>query len=740
MRTIGRYEIIDVIGTGSMGRVLKGRHPDDGRLVAIKTVYRQLLEEPDVLRRFLREAEVLSTLRHPNIVSILDAGEHDASPYIVMEFCDGCDLGALIAAKYRLSYPQIANLLMQAAAGLDYAHLHRVIHRDIKPANLILLKNGILKIVDFGVARLAEGSGFTRTGVALGTPAYMSPEQAQGLKVDTRTDQFSLGVVAYELLHGHNPFEADNYSAILFRLTTHQPLDLPDLLPGRLRPLAAATMRLLHKEREKRFPTVAEYARTCYDLVMSAPTDESGLDTVVDRLAVHCRERREASRSAAPPPTPPPPEVPPPPPPPPAPTVSGPDTAGPVTPASVADTWHPPDATPQPGEAPVPGLLHEARQALRAGDLDKARQYLDLSESQHTDTYADDIAAFREEYEQLLANKKSYEASAALRQILADAWNMLDSDRIENAEEKLRQIRAIDVAGMQEEVAALERRIRERKMPPGTLVGTTLSLGRGLDVSTRSVLPEGTAGVPDPTPAAPSTVPTPPRKPLTNPLGMTFLFILPGEFMMGDRFGGSDEKPRHQVVITEGFYLQTTPVTQKQWVRVMEDNPAEFRDESRPVERVSWDDAQEFIRRLNRQGNIVYGLPTEAEWEYACRAGTEAAYFWGDDMDDRFCWYDENSGNRSQPVGTREPNPWGFYDMLGNVWEWCLDWYDGGWYKKSPVQDPEGPQYGEQRVVRGGSWFGSAFIARCGNRGAHHPQHRSNNLGFRLIISPRRNR
>jgi formylglycine-generating enzyme required for sulfatase activity len=170
----------------------------------------------------------------------------------------------------------------------------------------------------------------------------------------------------------------------------------------------------------------------------------------------------------------------------------------------------------------------------------------------------------------------------------------------------------------------------------------------------------------------------------------------------------SDEKPQHRVRITKPFYLGKYLVTQEQWEAVMGNNPSHFKGPKNPVEQVSWDDCQQFLRQAQREVGVRGGkfqLPTEAQWEYACRAGSTTRYCFGDDESGlgEYAWYDKNSGNKTHPVGEKKPNAWGLYDMHGNVWEWCQDWYDGGYYANSPTDDPTGP--GSNRVLRGGSWF-----------------------------------
>jgi len=223
-----------------------------------------------------------------------------------------------------------------------------------------------------------------------------------------------------------------------------------------------------------------------------------------------------------------------------------------------------------------------------------------------------------------------------------------------------------------------------------------------------------------------------------------FRWIPPGRFLMGspedEAERGSDER-QHEVILTRGFWLGETPVTQALWQAVMGDNPSRFKGSDRPVEGVSWDDAQRFIARLNgERDDLLLRLPSEAEWEYACRAGSTSPFWFGDTIGTAQANYDGNypyaggakGENRGQTVEvTALPaNDWGLYQMHGNVWEWCQDWYED--YPKGPVRDPRGPDTGASRVQRGGSWFSSARRPRSAYRVHGHPGIRFDGTGFRL--------
>ncbi|MCE2486014.1 MAG: formylglycine-generating enzyme family protein [Desulfurellaceae bacterium] len=220
---------------------------------------------------------------------------------------------------------------------------------------------------------------------------------------------------------------------------------------------------------------------------------------------------------------------------------------------------------------------------------------------------------------------------------------------------------------------------------------------------------------------------------------MEFVLIEPGTFEMGspetEAWRVSDER-LHRVMLSQPFYLGKYEVTQGQWQAVMGSNPSLFAcGATCPVENVSWEDTQAFIAALNRQEGVEkYRLPTEAEWEYAARAGTQTAYHFGDDASQlgAYAWYGDNVDyeNLIHPVGQKRPNAWGLYDMHGNVQEWVQDWYGG--YPHGAVTDPRGPSSGARRVDRGGSWFNSARQCRAADRGDSSPGYRNGDLGFRL--------
>jgi formylglycine-generating enzyme required for sulfatase activity len=231
-----------------------------------------------------------------------------------------------------------------------------------------------------------------------------------------------------------------------------------------------------------------------------------------------------------------------------------------------------------------------------------------------------------------------------------------------------------------------------------------------------------------------------PEPRLVDRFGISFVLIPAGTFQMGSNHGADDEKPVHAVHISQPFYLGLYPVTQRQWEAVMGDRPSHFRGQDYPVDQISWDKVQEFIRSVNtHEGRTRYRLPTEAEWEYAARVGATGNYCYGDDVTQlsQYAWYADAQGT-THPVGQLQPNTWGLYDMHGNVWEWVQDWYDAREYQHRTaagraVVDPTGPAAGSYRVGRGGSCCSGAGDCRSANRSRGAPSFRLATFGFRLL-------
>jgi len=279
--TLGRYEVSGELGRGAMGIVYKGSDPTIHRVVAIKTLRLSEFDEEEVgeiKERFFREAESAGMLNHPNIVSIYDAGEEHDLAYIAMEFLQGGDLAEFTRKEKLLPMRDVLNIVAQVADALAYAHGKDVVHRDIKPANIMLLKDtGDIKVTDFGIARITSSSK-TRTGVILGTPSYMSPEQVSGKRVDGRSDIFSLGVVLFEMLSGQKPFASDDITSLMYQIAREKHPSVREIKPRMPPVLEKIVDKALTKEVDQRYlkaELMAEHLRKVVERIDQLKKDKA---------------------------------------------------------------------------------------------------------------------------------------------------------------------------------------------------------------------------------------------------------------------------------------------------------------------------------------------------------------------------------------------------------------------------------------------------------------------------------
>jgi serine/threonine protein kinase len=280
MPTLGRYEILAKLGEGAMGVVYRARDTTLGRVVALKMLSQELGAEEELHQRFMREAEAVGLLSHPNIVTVYDMGDAAGQLYMAMELLEGEDLRYLIEKRVPVPTADRVRILIQICEGVEYAHSKGVVHRDIKPANILVTTQARVKILDFGLARVITRAAITRRGVILGTPDYMSPEQAMGKPVDRRSDVFSAGSVFYEFLTMEKPFKAKTLHGVLYQIVSEEPDSILTIVPEVPMRLAAVVHRMLRKDPEKRYATLGDVRN--------------------DLLEIHAALRRSKSRSAGP--------------------------------------------------------------------------------------------------------------------------------------------------------------------------------------------------------------------------------------------------------------------------------------------------------------------------------------------------------------------------------------------------------------------------------------------------------
>jgi serine/threonine protein kinase len=278
LEQIGKYKILEKIGQGAMGEVYKAHDPILNRFVAVKTISGDLGSDDQLRKRFQREAQSAARLNHPNIITVYDYGEEQGKIYMAMELLDGADLKQAIARRAEMSLDEKLSIVDQIAEGLAFAHAHDVVHRDLKPANIHLLGNGQVKIMDFGLARLG-GSEMTRTGMVMGTPHYMSPEQVRGERADAKSDVFALGCVFYELITYRKPFDADSMHSVLFKVMQEEPAPVIQVTPGTPAVLSQVIERAMAKHPSQRFANAGEFRSALHRAMQAVATGrgEQGL-------------------------------------------------------------------------------------------------------------------------------------------------------------------------------------------------------------------------------------------------------------------------------------------------------------------------------------------------------------------------------------------------------------------------------------------------------------------------------
>jgi len=277
---LGRYEVLGELGQGAMGVVYKAKDPLIDRVVAIKTINLGLAldEKEEYEERFYQEAKAAGRLNHPNIVTIYDVGRSGEVAYIAMEFLQGRELREIMNEPGSLSVGRVLDIAAQVAQGLAYAHEHDIVHRDVKPSNIMVIRDGHVKITDFGIARMASSAVRTQTGMVLGSPKYMSPEQVMGKSIDQRSDIFSLGVMLYEMLAGQTPFKGENVNAIMYQTLNSVPAPPNTLNPDVPEMINFIVAKALAKGVDDRYHNAKDFAadlRACRDTL---PTSDRQSD------------------------------------------------------------------------------------------------------------------------------------------------------------------------------------------------------------------------------------------------------------------------------------------------------------------------------------------------------------------------------------------------------------------------------------------------------------------------------
>ncbi len=708
---MGNYIVLDKLGEGGMGTVLKAQHRHMKRLVALKVISSASLKDPGAVKRFHREVEAVARLSHPNIVTAFDAAESKGTHYLVMEYVEGTDLSQMVKTTGPSPVDSAVLCILQAAQGLQYAHAQGVIHRDIKPSNLLLDRKGTLKILDMGLARLEDAgedhsalAELTATGAVMGTVDYMSPEQAVNTKdADARSDIYSLGCTLHYLLLAKPVYAG---ATLMERLLSHREQPIPSLRTQRAEvPVALDQIfrRMLAKRPQDRYQTMAEViadlekcqrGEPIAPLTAASPED-SRLHNFLHDLGAAQPTRQEAVATSPQ-------------------RESGRKTQEREVTLAAGSPHHDTD----------PHTLNQPKVSVRGS------------------TSAGDAVPWWKIRKYQLATGIPVGLIGCI--LLVVSFSSPDAPSPKIAE------------GGKTNVNSNSSVRRPVTRWPDLPLGAPIQASAPFNTSQAQAHQKAWSEFLD--------VPVE----FENNIGMSFSLIPPGEFDMGSsdqdvtnvmgmvRADGEGweknfiiaEIPQHRVRITRPFYLGSREVTHGLFNKFVNErpNPKRYQVDAKkslyPIGFVSMKTIDEFCEWLEEQDGYRYRLPTEAEWEYACRAGTTTPFAFGAGISSSQANFNGNfpfgSGHvgidrkTTLTVGTFKPNPFGLYDMHGNLWEVCSDLFDFSYYRVSPKDNPTGPEFGNSFVIRGGDYENSrGFTLRSAMRyTAKLPQW---TVGFRLV-------
>ena len=759
----GSCKILRRLGAGGMGETFLVRHAFLGENLVLKRIRPELAEDSQYQQSFLREVHSLAALRRePGVVEIRNAWQmREGYLTLLLEYVEGGNLLQWLETARGggpLEVFEAVAIAADLAKALAAAHAIGVLHRDVKPQNILMrqLEGGgfQLKLCDFGLAvqRVEEMTREGTTTTRLGTPGYAAPEQytLSSREQDARVDVFGLGMTLYRLAAGRLPWEASAASWPL--VCREQPRrSLKELRPalGREYWLENLLLRMTAVERDDRIATAAEALELMQEAL--AETRPAPATAVKSIPPVELRQPApplpapvvtpvERETPAVPAGAPAPKVLPDPPIPPPVqlrphglPKRKIALAASGFVVIALALVWrlvlqtphdipgNPPAPVEQGKRAPTPHPPNPA--AVQSGNLPAQPAQESIKGSPDQSSPGGSLEARAVPAPTPAAPVIPPPAPPAVAQFVAEPASI---QRGQSSTLRWQVTGPATSVSINQGVGTVQNTGSARVQPDGSTAYTLIATGRG-GTTTASASVNVTIPPPPPlAPAAPPSAIAAGTKKVNPKDGLTYVRIPPGRFMMGCSPGDAEcydsERPAHEVTITRGFWLGQTPVTQQAYQRVTGQNPSHFKGASLPVETVDWNQAEAYCAAVGGR------LPTEAEWEYAARAGSTGARYGNLD---EIAWYSQNSGNTTHEVAQERANAFGLYDMLGNVYEWVADWY--GDYPSGAQTDPSGAGSGQVRALRGGSFNHGAGFARVSVRSGSGPGVRSVYIGLRCV-------
>lgn len=757
-----KYEIVGLIGKGGMGDVYEAIHRKMERKVALKVVNRDLFRKTEAVNRFHREVKTAAQLSHPNIVASHDADQAGDYHFLVMEFVDGVDLAEIVRERGPLPVAEACDFIRQAALGLQHAHELGMVHRDIKPHNLMVTADGTVKILDFGLASLAPAadltsdfaevhSDLTAAGAIMGTPDFISPEQAHDARrVDIRSDIYSLGATFYYLLSGRAPFCE---GSVMHKLKSHEqddPAPLNSVRDDVPKELAAIVSKMMAKDPAERYLTPSEVAKALEAFLQNwRPGDESPqpADAVHGGNDSHDGGQKYTAGDSNP--------------------SRLPIVAKlllytsllfpcllillqflPLDISSGETDWFMASMIASIVLSTISGIVAGVQQ-IRSTNRDDRRVngmttdqtvliILILAISavmllNHSNDKAAHIEVTPKSDTMSLGSHPVSIVDTSGKKPLGGTTSTHQDDASGITIHSFKSANGRYDITLADKVLTVngERYTLENPTDVIRIVDDRVEITQVRELRVGSVARDAISHKAG-------------QQRSDNQLKMPLCWCPAGDFKMG--------REQLPVTLTRGFWMGKYEVTQVQFEALIGDNPSENKGESLPVEKVAWNDAKKFCQKfteLERKAGRLpkgceYRLPTEAQWEYACRA--DMPLVWDDEKDlvysskfgndlselGDYAWYSENSDGMPHAVGQKKPNAWGLCDMYGNVCEWVRD----AWQSKlSGGKDPEVDVWSPVHTCRGSDWLSPA--EPCGSpfyRGIGVAGREAHLMGFRVAL------